>query len=69
MGKWSAPAQPLEDTEFVEPVLERSIPKSYSLPASMHQKLADEARRRSVAEGRRVSATQVLLEILRSHGL
>lgn len=67
MGKWSTPTDALENTDSL--IVERSVPKSYSLPTSVHKQLADEARRRSMSEGRRVSATQVLLEILREHGL
>lgn len=67
MEKWSTPTDALDNTDSL--IVERSVPKSYSLPTSVHKKLADEARRRSVSEGRRVSATQVLLEILREHGL
>ncbi len=52
------------DPVIKEYVIEKSVPKSYSLPASLHKKLSDEAIRRSQVEGRRVSASQVLLEIL-----
>lgn len=45
--------------------IEKAVPKSYSLPPTLHQKLTSEAQRRSAIEGRRVSASQVLLEILR----
>ena len=53
---------PKSDDTFIE----KSVPKSYSLPSSLHKKLTAEAQRRSLLEGRRVSASQVLLEILRN---
>lgn len=68
---WSRPDDVLEDTTSIEDdaVIEKAVSKSYSLPASVHKKVADEAKRRSKIERRRVSASQILLELINGSDL
>ena len=68
---WSKPVETLEDNKSIDGgvAIEKSIPKSYSLPASFHKKLKDEAKKRTLDEGRRVSASQILFELIKRSGL
>jgi len=45
----------------------RTKPKSYSLPIELHDWLVAESGRRTFAEGKRVSASQLLSEIVEQY--
>lgn len=45
-------------------VATKTKPKSYSLPIEIHDWLVSESAKRTVKEGRRVSASQLLTEIV-----
>lgn len=65
---WKDSVEPLEEYTSIdeEQELERVVPKSYSLPPSLHAKLKDEAKRRSRLAGRRVSASELLVGIVKN---
>lgn len=62
---WKDSGESLEETTSIDEVgLENVVPKSYSMTPTLHRKLVDEAKRRSRLEGRRVSASQIMSELV-----